>query len=147
MATFISTRARASSSTPVLSETLMRACLTTMLIAGPGGWAMGDEARGASRAVALPCTHHPQRRSRFNLELLDFFTQRVAIDAQPLGRRRLVALGVVQHDLEHGLFHVLQHHVVDRARALAVQVLEIFFQGLADAIGDFAGARHAANSS
>src|SRR5471032_986565 len=152
METFICTSARANSSTPVLSETLIKACLTRMLIVEGGLGCRrrmreeqrlsGDADRGSypSRLAARP--------SHLDFQLLDFLAQGVAVDAQPLGRRRLVALGVIEHHLDHGLLDILNHHLVDGARALAVQILEISFQGLAYAFGDLTGARcHAANSS
>src|SRR5688572_16225301 len=89
--------ARASSTMPDLSETLRSALLTF---------------------------DTPRLRLTFDSQLLHLAAQRIAVDAQHLGRQRLVALGLAEHGLDHRPLDVPEHHFVDRGRLLAVHVLE-----------------------
>src|SRR6185503_1362437 len=93
-------RARAKSTTPALSETLISARATFIVRVSP---------------LTL---------SRLDPQLLDFFSQGVAVDAEHRGGGALVALGLAEYRLDQGPLDVLQHHVVDRGRLLAVHVPE-----------------------
>src|SRR5712692_3059313 len=77
-----------------------------------------------------------------DLERLDLLSQGIAVDAEHLRGDGLIALGPVEHDLEHGPLDVLQHHVVDGARLCPVEVLEVPLQRPADAIRDLACLLH-----
>src|ERR1035437_8121353 len=96
------------------SETLIKACLTRMLMV-VGGLGCGREIReerrlrGKADRGCYP-SRLTARSSHLDFQLLDFLAQGVAVDAQPLGRCRLVALGVMQHHLDHRLLDILQHH-------------------------------------
>src|SRR6185295_3052895 len=106
--------ALASSTTPDLSETLISARLTFIL---PG--------------------------SRLDPQLLDFLAQGIAVDAEHRRRGALVAFGLAEHRLDERPLNVLQHHVVDRGRLLAVHVAEIALQGALHGFGEFGVAAHA----
>src|SRR5262245_36849731 len=71
--------------------------------------------------------------------------QRVAVDAQPFGRARLVAVGVLHHHFEQRLLGDGDDHVVHGMRLLAPQVLEVGLQAVAYAFLDVLLA-HAASS-
>ncbi|EKY04635.1 hypothetical protein HMPREF9120_02163 [Neisseria sp. oral taxon 020 str. F0370] len=74
-----------------------------------------------------------------------FFTQGVAVDAEHIGGFGLVAAALRHHDLEHGLFHLAQHHAVNVGGGFAVEGTEILMQVLLDAVGDVGGSvRHGA---
>src|SRR5713101_9063887 len=77
-----------------------------------------------------------------DFERLHFLSQGIAVDAEHFRGDGLIALGPVEHDLEHGPLDVLQHHVVDGARLRPVEVLEIPLQRPADAIRDLACLLH-----
>src|SRR5436190_172409 len=83
----------------------------------------------------------------FDPQLLHLLAQRIAGDAEHLGGERLVALGLAEHRLDHGLLDVLQHHLVDRGRLLAVHVLEVAFERALDTVGELVRAAHAASLS
>src|SRR6185503_7201896 len=114
-------RARANSTTPDLSETLMSARETFTF------------------RVSLPMS------SRLDPQLLDFLAQGIAIDAEHCRRGALVARGLAQHRLDQWPFDVLEHHVVDRGGLLAVHVAEIALQGTLHRVGELGVAAHAAS--
>src|SRR5213075_2162144 len=113
-------RPRASSTMPVLSETLI-------------------SARRALDTKTATLTFDPQ--------LLHFLAQRVAVDAEHLRGERLVALGMPEHGLDHRLLDVLQDHVVDGGRLLAVHVLEVTLQLALHGVVQLVCAAHAASLS
>src|SRR6185369_6746866 len=103
---------RASSTTPVLSETDISACMGVS----------SSPRRGA--------------RSLDQLVLDELAAQRVAVDAEPFGGPALVAAGLLHHDLEQWPFDDAQDHLVHRRRLDAAQVPEVALQALADALLD-----------
>src|SRR5512139_2809797 len=66
-----------------------------------------------------------------------FLAQGVAVDAEHVGRARLVAFRTVENVGEQGLFHRAQDHVVDLARHFAVEILEIAIERPPHAGSDF----------
>src|SRR5688572_30042043 len=60
---------------------------------------------------------------------------------------RLVSLDAMQHRLEQRLLDAIDDHVVHPPRALAVEVLEIAFDGSAHDARHFVLVRHAGSSS
>src|SRR5690606_4263724 len=62
--------------------------------------------------------------------------KRVAVDAEHLARPKLVALRLAHHDLQHGTFHGLDHHVVDGPGPRAFEVAEIAFEIAGDGFVD-----------
>src|SRR3954470_24881911 len=95
------TRARANSTSPVLSETDSRALrMVTSIAAGSAG----------------------------EPELAQFFAQRAPVDAENRGGAALVAGRIIEHRAEQGFFDFAQHHVVQVRRLVAVQVGEIVGQ-------------------
>src|SRR5688572_19359791 len=98
--------ARAKSTMPVLSET-------------------------ESRAVS------GMREGLFGEFVLDeLASQRVAVDAQPVGGPALVALGMCHDHVEQRALDRVHDHLVHRMRVGPAQVLEIGFQAVADALLD-----------
>jgi hypothetical protein len=85
----------------------------------------------------------------FDLILLHFIAERVAVDAKQFGGAGLVAPGIVHHQLDKRFFHAAYDHIVDRVRLFAIQIIEIIFHRLAHAAGDivFVNYTHAASSS
>src|SRR6516164_1495184 len=112
---------RASSTTPVLSETEISACIAIL-------------SRARSRA-----------RSLDQLVLEELAAQRVAVDAEPFGRTALVAAGLLHHDLEQRPLDDADDHLVHRGRLDAAQVAEVGLETLAHALLDvlLVGAGHA----
>src|ERR1700722_7742449 len=78
--------------------------------------------------------------------LLKLFAQRIAVDAEKLGRERLIAAGLLEYHFKHGIFDARNHHFVDVMRLGPVQVLKIVVQALADALFYVVSA-HAASRS
>src|SRR6478752_7392124 len=111
---------RASSTTPVLSETEISACME------------------------IPSWPRRGARSLDQLVLDELAAQRVAVDAEPFGGPALVAAGLLHHDLEQRPFDDAQDHLVHRRRLDAAQVPEVAFQALAHALFDvlLVGHRH-----
>src|SRR5438552_823721 len=64
-------------------------------------------------------------RSLGQLVVDELAPQRVAVDAEPLGRLALVAFGLGHHDLEQRALDHAQDHLVHRGGLDAAQVLEI----------------------
>src|SRR5689334_1711504 len=120
--------ARAKSTMPVLSETDSNACVTVPAIRLPEGKL--DE-----------------------LVLRELRAQRVPIEAQHLGRLRLVAVRPLEHRREQRALDVRDDHVVDAVRRLAVEAAEVFVQRMLDAATDLVAAvqshgfPHAASAS
>src|SRR5450631_4522437 len=104
--------ARASSTTPVLSETLMRARLIFVI---------GRPREDGGPAWIPVCTG----MTSVQPVLLELLAQRIAVHPQELRGARLVAVGLEHHDFEHGLLDGGDHHVVDAGRLLSVEVLEV----------------------
>src|SRR3954468_20018390 len=103
---------RASSTTPVLSETEINACIAVL----PGG---RDRARSLDQLV-----------------LEELAAQRVAVDAEPFGGPALVAAGLLHHHLEQRALDDTNDHLVHCRRLDAAQVAEIAFKALADTLFD-----------
>src|SRR3954471_1024086 len=93
-------RARANSTSPVLSET-------------------------DSRARRIVTSMESGREA----ELTHLLAQGAAIDPEDRGGTALVAGGIVEHGAEQGLFDLAQHQVVQVCRLVAVQVGEIVGKG------------------
>src|SRR5258705_12837402 len=62
--------------------------------------------------------------------------QGVSVDAEPLRRPALVALGMLHHDVEKRLLDDVENHVVHRGGLHAAQVLEIALQAISNAFFD-----------
>src|SRR5512146_731415 len=92
--------ARAKSTIPALSDTDSSAFATFAVI------------RGASDELVLR----------------ELGAQRVAVEAEHLGRLRLVALRALQHRGEQRSLDVGDHHVVDAVRRLPVEAAEILVE-------------------
>ena len=56
---------------------------------------------------------------------VQFFTQRVAVDAENGRSSGLVAAALRHHGFQHRFFHLAQHHVVNVAGGFAVQRAEV----------------------
>src|SRR5436190_15106827 len=110
--------ARANSTTPALSETLISA-----------------------RPTFTPTF------SRLYPQLLDFLAQGVSVDAEHRGGGALIALGFAQNRLDQGTLDVLQHHVVDRGRLLAIHVPEVALERTLHRVCEFGVAAHPVNPS
>src|SRR5450755_1973642 len=113
---------RASSTTPVLSETDISACMGLL-----GG--------APRRALSLD-----------QLVLDELAAQGVAVDAQPFGGAALVAAGLLHDHLEHRPLDDAQDHFIHRRGLDAAQILEVALEVVADALFDVllvAGHRHA----
>src|ERR1043166_2649787 len=115
---------RANATTPVLSETLISACLMTVI------------------RQALPSAS-----PSLDAVILHFLAQRVAINAEHRRRMRLVALDPVQHRFQQRFLDATDHHLIDGARFFAVKVLEIAVDRPADAARHLVLVDHAASSS
>src|SRR5689334_10320135 len=119
--------ARAKSTMPVLSETDSSACVTVPVI-------------GTTRYLD-------------ELVLGELGAQRVAVEAEHLGRVRLVAVRALEHRREERPLDVRDHHVVDAVRRLAVEAAEILVERALGAAADFVAAiepdilLHAASAS
>src|SRR5689334_448094 len=113
------TSARASSSTPVLSETLISARRVDAMV---GRW-VAVEGRAAWRSL--------------DAVALDLLAQRVAVQAEQLGGDRLVAAHFVQHHFDQRLFHAADDHGIDLPWLLSVKVAEVAVQSPAHAARDF----------
>src|SRR5258706_3168098 len=116
-------RARAKSAMPVLSETLMSARETFIV-----------------RVSSL-------MSSRLDPQLLDFLAQGIPVDAEHRGGGALVGLGLAENRLDQGPLDVLQHHVVDRGRLLAVHVPEVAFERTLHRFRELRVAAHSINPS
>src|SRR5947209_6323496 len=101
---------RASSTTPVLSETEISACI-----------ASSRGCRGEAPSLD-------------QLVLDELAPQGVAVDAEPFGGTALVAAGFLHHDLEQRPLDDAQDHLVHRRRLDAAQVAEVALQALAHAL-------------
>jgi len=64
--------------------------------------------------------------------LLQFFAQRVAVNAEHLGCMRLIAVSAYHHRFEHGTLHGQHDHVIDITRLMLTQVAKIFIKALAN---------------
>src|SRR5690242_715344 len=119
--------ARANSTMPVLSETDSNACVT------------------------VPAIRMPEKLDE--LVLRELRAERVPIEAQHLGRLRLVAVRPLEHRREQRALDVRDDHVVDAVRRLAVEAAEVFVQRMLDAATDLVAAvqshgfPHAASAS
>src|SRR5450631_1515431 len=113
--------ARASSTTPVLSETLMRARWTFIVLSSrrrPGSNHWAPAFAGVTCRLIQPV-------------LLQLLAEGIAVQAEQLRGAGLVALGLEHHDLEHRLLDGADHHVIDARRLLPVEVLEVLAHHLA----------------
>src|SRR3954449_9527813 len=124
--------ARASSSTPVLFETLISARRMNGVVFD--AW---DE--------KLPLAAHATQPS-LDTVTLDLLAQGVAVEAEQLGRDGLIAADFVQHHFDQRLFHTADDHGIDLSRLLPVQIPEVAVQGSAHAACDFILVDHAASS-
>src|ERR1700712_4467411 len=93
---------RASSTTPVLSDTEISACIARSLVGA------------LVRTLSLD-----------ELVLDELPAQGIAVDAQPLGGPALVAARLLHHHFEQWSFDDAQDHLVHRRRLDAAQVLEV----------------------
>src|SRR5580700_3858079 len=99
------TSARASSTSPVLSETESSA------------------RRMGTEAGFTPTGLKASRAGKS--ELLQLLAQCAAVDPQDHGGAALVAFRIVEHDAKQRLFHLAQHQVVQVRRAVPVQAGEV----------------------
>src|SRR6185369_11389870 len=104
--------ARASSTTPALSETEISACIAIL-----------------SRACG-------RTRSLDQLVLEELAAQRVAVDAEPFGCAALVAAGLLHHDLEQRPLDDADDHLVHRRGLDAAEIAEVVLEALANAFLD-----------
>src|SRR5713101_10123454 len=120
-------RPRANSASPVLSDTLSSAVrMGTFMRVESSEFGVGSRRGHDVRAYCLtPGSRLPTLNAlHLDFERLHFLSQGIAVDAEHFRGDGLIALGPVEHDLEHGPLDVLQHHVVDGARLRPVEVLE-----------------------
>src|SRR6516164_5162864 len=108
--------ARASSSTPVLSETESSARRTGSVIELIPRKARSPGAPGKCSGAA-------------EAELLQLLAQRAAVDAENAGGAALVTFGVVEYHAEQRLFDLAQNEIVQMCRPVAVQAGEILAEG------------------
>ena len=77
-----------------------------------------------------------RRRRLKQAVFVQFFTQRVAVDAKNGRSSRLVAAALRHHGFQHRFFHLAQHHVVNVAGGFAVQRAEVLVKVLLDTVGN-----------
>src|SRR5713226_1276974 len=129
---------RASSASPVLSDTLTSAVRTgTFMRAESSEYRVENRRKHDERPSCLTLN-----ALHLDFERLDFLPQGIAVDAQHFRGNRLVACGSIQDNFQHRPLDVLDHHVVDGARLCPVEVLEVPLQRPADAIRDLACLLH-----
>src|SRR5687768_14916037 len=85
----------------------------------------------------------------FDLILLHFIAQRIAVDAEQFGRTGLITPGSLHYQFDQGFFHAAYHHFVDGMRLFAVEIVKVIFDGFAYAPRNivFVDYAHATNSS
>src|SRR6185437_17052290 len=79
---------------------------------------LSEALRSARRILMGDISRSPRSRALVEAVLLQFFPQRVPVEAQELGGARLVALRLEHHHLEHGPLDRAHDHLVDAGALL-----------------------------
>src|ERR1044072_1743152 len=110
--TLRATRARAKSTSPVLSET-------------------------DSRALRIVTSIFVQEVSAREAELPQFLAQCAPVDPEDRGGAALVARRIVEHGAEQGFFDLAQHQVVQVRGLVAVEVREVVGEGALGVVSEW----------
>src|SRR3569832_311202 len=116
-------KARAKSTMPVLSDTLMRARWMAVMLCFSRLLKLM-----ASHMDATPCDGKRARDISIDAVVLQFFTQGAAVNAEDLGGLALLAARVAHDRLEQRQLHFAHHLVVDNFGRVTVHVAEVMPQ-------------------